>query len=163
MIEEIRIVEGYGHKEEILSLFKEYTEMLIGLNGSYREYLKVQHYDDEIEELEKKYAKPRGRLYLAKTGDESAACIAVRPLTEKRCELKRLFVRPCFRGNHIASRLIDLVLKEAKEEGYEELLLDTVPELEAAIHLYKAKGFEETDCYNDSPPELPTLFFRRVL
>ncbi len=63
--------------------------------------------------------------------------------------MKRLYVRPEFRGNHLAQILIDRILKEAKTIGYSFMLLDTLPFLQSAIYLYKKYGFYEIDCYNN--------------
>ena len=101
--------------------------------------------------LEEKYGPPRGRLYLARWGGETAGCIALRPLDEHRCEMKRLYVRPAFRNRGIARKLVDTILADARSIGYHEMLLDTLPFLTEAIAMYEGLGFVRTECYNDSP------------
>lgn len=164
----MKIVPGYGQPQEVVSLFTEYTEMLKAGEPAFREYLEIQHYDEELEHPERKYAPPAGRLYLAyvapnevmkagaaqtdgMTEEVVAGCIAFRKLDDERCEMKRLYVRPEFRGRKIGSRLIEQVIEDAKEEGYKSMLLDTLPFLKSALAIYKAYGFYEIPCYNDSP------------
>lgn len=159
----IEITEGYDHKEEILSLFTEYTNMLISLDEKFSAYLRVQHYDEEIKDLEEKYGRPDGRLYLVLIDGKAAGCIAMRRLDEDKCEMKRLYLRPECRGHHLGEKLVDLILREAKQQGYKEMYLDTLPHLASAVHIYRSRGFQQIECYNDSPRELPTLFFKKQL
>lgn len=65
--------------------------------------------------------------------------------------MKRLFVRPSFRGKQIGNQLIQQIINDAKEIGYSYMLLDTLPFLKNAIHMYKKWGFYEIESYNDSP------------
>ena len=94
----LELLPGYDRPAEILSLFTEYTRMLVSHDPSFQIYLDIQHYEDEIRDLEAKYGRPEGRLYLALWDGEAAGCIALRKLDEERCEMKRLYVRPAFRG-----------------------------------------------------------------
>lgn len=147
----LELIPGYDHPEEILSLFTEYTHMLVSHDPSFQIYLDIQHYADEIRDLEAKYGRPEGRLYLALWDGEAAGCIALRRLDEQRCEMKRLYVRPAFRGHRIGDALVDRVIGDARAIGYRHMLLDTLPFLESAIHMYQKRGFYEIPCYNDSP------------
>lgn len=160
---QIELTEGLDNKDEILNLFAEYTALLTNLETRFSKYLEIQHYDDEIKHLEAKYSRPYGRLYLCKVDGKSAGCIALRKLSDSKCEMKRLFIRPEFRGLHIGSILVDHVIADAREIGYREMYLDTIPQFRSAIEIYKSRGFEETARYNDSPEELPTLFFIKML
>ena len=94
----LELIPGYDRPAELLSLFTEYTRMLVSHDPSFQIYLDIQHYEDEIRDLEAKYGQPEGRLYLALWEGEAAGCIALRKLDEQRCEMKRLYVRPAFRG-----------------------------------------------------------------
>ena len=96
---------------------------------------------------------PEGRLYLAYCGGQLAGCIGLRKINDVRCEMKRLYVRPEFRGKCIGSMLIQKIIEDAKEIGYQHMLLDTLPFLESAVHMYKKWGFYEIESYNDSPME----------
>lgn len=151
---EIKIVSTYD-REEIGGLFSEYTEMLIKGDPSIKEYLEIQNYDEELAHLEDKYGLPEGRLYVAYCDGEPAGCIGLKPLNKKAVgdsgEVKRLYVRPEFRGQHIGSLLIQRIKEDASEIGYRHLYLDTLPFLESAVRLYKRLGFYEIEKYNNSP------------
>ena len=155
----LELIPGYDRPAEILSLFTEYTRMLVSHDPSFQIYLDIQHYEDEIRHLEAKYGWPEGRLYLALWEGEAAGCIALRKLDEQRCEMKRLYVRPAFRGHRIGDALVDRIIQDAKAIGYRYMLLDTLPFLESAIHMYQKRGFYEIPCYNDSPVET-TIFMQ---
>lgn len=147
----IKIIPAYDHPEEIGTLFSEYTNMLIAGDPSFQEYLDIQNYEEEIKHLEVKYGTPTGRLYLAYYEDKLAGCIGLRKIDDKNCEMKRLYVRPEFRGKHIGNQLIQKIIEDAKVIGYSYMLLDTLPFLESAIHMYKKFGFYEIESYNNSP------------
>lgn len=148
---DIKIIPGYDYPEEVKALFREYTDMLIAGDSSFRKYLDIQHYGDELENLEAKYGAPSGRLYLATCGGTIAGCIALRRIDALRCEMKRLYVRPQFRNFGIASQLVNRIICDAKAIGYRRMLLDTLPFLDTAIKMYAKYGFYEIESYNDSP------------
>ena len=158
----VEIVDGLEHRSKVISLFDEYTRMLVSLDPSFRLYLDIQHYEDEIRDLEGKYAPPYGRLYLLLVDGKAAGCIALRRLDEWRCELKRLYVRPQYRGCGYSRLLLDRIVSDARAIGYTLMLLDSLPELESALSLYRSYGFVETACYNDSPVE-NTVFMELAL
>ena len=147
----IELVEAYTHKDEVKNLFTEYTNMLIEGDSDFKTYLSLQNYDNELEHLETKYGKPNGRIYLAYYDKKLAGCIGLRKLDNENCEMKRLYVKPKFRGKKIASILVKHIIQEAKEIGYKHILLDTLPFLETAINMYKSYGFYEIESYNNSP------------
>ena len=145
--------DGCAFPEEVGTLFSEYTQMLIDGDPAFRDYLTIQNYDGELAHLEQKYGRPDGRLYLADWDGKLAGCIGLRKLDGTRCEMKRLYVRPEFRGHHIAQTLVEQVLQDALDIGYRAMLLDTLPFLDSALRLYRKLGFYEIPCYNDSPME----------
>ena len=147
----IKIVPAYEYPKEVGILFSEYTDMLIAGDSLFQKYLDIQHYDDEIKHLEIKYGMPYGRLYLAYYDGEVAGCIGLRKIDDKNCEMKRLYVRPQFRGKKIGKQLTLKIIEDAKEIGYSNMLLDTLPFLDIAIDMYKKFGFYEIESYNDSP------------
>ena len=147
----IKILPAYDFPEDIKLLFSEYTDILIEGDPSFKEYLEIQNYDDELKHLEKKYGLPYGRLYLVYYNNEVAGCIGLKKIDKKNCEMKRLYVRPKFRGKQIGEQLIEKIIKAAKEIGYSYMLLDTLPFLKGAIYLYKKYGFYEIASYNNSP------------
>ena len=152
-MEELKLVYAYDRQEEVGELFKEYTDMLIAGDKEFAEYLKIQKYDNELENPASKYGMPEGRLYLAYVGDKLAGCVGLKKLDDagQQCELKRMYVRPQFRGKRMGERLLEVILNDAKEIGYKEMLLDTLPFLKSAIKMYQRRGFYEIPCYNDSP------------
>lgn len=153
MKHQIEISPGYMYADEIKQLFLEYTQMLTQNDNHFAKYLELQQYDKELDHLDEKYGLPNGRLYLVKFDQEPAGCIALRKIDEATCEMKRLYVRPKYRGLGLADKLIQRLIADAKEIGYQAMLLDTLPFLEAAVHLYKKLGFYEVECYNNSPIE----------
>ena len=159
-MEELELIPGYDHPQEMVALFQEYTRMLVENNSSFQQYLDLQNYEAEIRDLELKYGPPGGRLYLARCGGEAVGCIALRRLDEQRGELKRLYVRPAYRGRGFATTLVRRIIQDAREAGYTQLLLDTEPFLQAALRIYKGLGFYEIPCYNDSP--LDTTIFLQL-
>ena len=157
------IISAYDRIEDVRSLFSEYTDMLVSINPEFHLYLDIQHYNEEKENPSLKYACPDGRLYLDVSDDGIArGCIALRKLSDGKGEVKRLYVRPGYRGNGIATALIERIIEDARDIGYKELYLDTLPELENAVRLYKSFGFEETGQYNDSPVD-KTIFMKLSL
>ena len=114
-------------------------------------YLALQDYQNELIHLESKYGMPEGRLYLAFRDGSPAGCVGLRKLDERNCEMKRLYVRPQYRGARIGERLARQVIDDARAIGYAHMLLDTFPFLESAIRMYRALGFYEVERYNDNP------------
>lgn len=156
---QLELIPAYGHREEIVTLFTEYTNMLMEQDEIVRQYLILQSYEKELAHPEEKYGMPEGRLYLACWEGRLAGCIGLRKLDEERGELKRLYVRPEFRGRRMGEALIRRILDDAREIGYRHVLLDTLPFLHAAIRLYREMGFYEIGCYNESPVET-TIFMQ---
>lgn len=152
-MDNLELVYAYDRRAEVGELFKEYTDMLIEGDSEFAEYLKIQKYDKELENPASKYGMPEGRLYLAYVDEKLAGCVGLKKLDEAglQCELKRLYVRPQFRGKKMGERLLDVILKDAREIGYKAMLLDTLPFLKTAISMYQRRGFYEIPCYNDSP------------
>jgi len=114
-----------------------------------------QNFDGELAELPGKYAPPAGRLLLATDDDnQPAGCIALRKLGPQVCEMKRLFVRPAYRGQGVGKVLVDKVIDEARNIGYTYMRLDTLPGLmDTAIALYRSLGFVEIAAYSADPVE----------
>jgi len=120
-----------------------------------------QNFEQELEQLPGPYGSPRGRLVLCEVDSRFAACIALKPLESGVCELKRLFVRPEFRGRRLGKRLAEHVIREAREIGYTTMRLDTIRgTMDNAIALYESLGFKEIPPYYNNP--IPNAFFMEL-
>lgn len=129
----LTICPAYDRPEEVKALFLEYTDFLLKSDPSFAAFLELQNYDRELDHLEEKYGLPKGRLYLALVDDAIAGCIALHPLSDTECELKRLYVKDAFRGQGIAEHLVEKLIDDAREMGYDAMLLDTLPFLKGAL------------------------------
>lgn len=155
---DIRFLDGCAHPSQVGPLFQEYTDMLLAENPAFAKYLQLQNYDRELIHLEAKYGPPGGRLYLLTTAEgEAAGTGALRRLDDSMCELKRLYIRPAFRGRGLAEETVRRLIGDARHLGYRRMVLDTFPFLEAAIRLYKKLGFREIESYNGAP--MPDLIY----
>lgn len=135
---------GHQDMEHIRVLFVEYQEWL-------EVDLCFQGFDKEISTLPGAYGPPGGRLLLARDGDAIAGGVGFRPLSPGACEMKRLYVRPPWRGRGLGRRLAQAVIDDAAAAGYGRMCLDTLPRLAAAIGLYRSLGFVDTQAYYENP------------
>ena len=126
--------------------------------------LAYQGFAAELAAMPGKYAPPAGELLLARDEHGGAiGCVGLRPLDAPLCcEMKRLYVCPEWRGGGVGQALIDGVVERARQIGYREIRLDTLPSMAAARMLYRQSGFEITEPYYDTPVAR-TLFMRRRL
>lgn len=144
----IRPARGAGDLGAVALLMAEYA-------ASLPVDLAYQDFASELAGLPGKYAPPEGELFLA--SDRAGAplgCVALRPLPspDRRCEMKRLFLRPAARGLGLGRALMAQVIEAARANGYRELCLDTLPTMVSAISLYEAAGFRRVDPYYAPTP-----------
>ncbi|OEU65080.1 MAG: hypothetical protein BBJ57_06040 [Desulfobacterales bacterium PC51MH44] len=110
-----------------------------------------QDFNEELRNLPGAYARPQGCLLLAQENDTVIGCVAMRPLEETVCEMKRMYVIPRFRGRGVGRLLANAVIAEAKQYGYQRMCLDTVSSMATAKALYKSLGFRQIPPYCHNP------------
>src|SRR5439155_19572246 len=131
----------------VRELFLEYAQSL-GFS------LCFQSFDKELDGLPGDYAPPDGRLLLAACEGVVGGCVALRKLDQEICEMKRLYLRPQFRGKGLGLILAERVIAEARQVGYKQLRLDTVePVMKTAVAIYRKLGFRQIAPYRSNPIE----------
>jgi ribosomal protein S18 acetylase RimI-like enzyme len=151
------IVEaGPGDLDDIAALFRAYAaELPVDLA--------LQGFELELAGLPGDYAPPTGAILIARGPDGAAlGCIGLRSLGDSTCEMKRLYVQPAARQTGLGKALAVAVIEAARQRGYREMKLDTLPQLKQAIALYRSLGFAPVAPYGDHPYE-GTLCFGRML
>ena len=157
---DISIIEPSAaeHIDWVREIFLEYAN---SLNID----LCFQGFELELKELPGEYAQPRGALLLAMVNQQVAGCCALRPLDSadeaNASEMKRLYVRPAFRGLGLGRQLAEAVMDAARRHGYSSIFLDTLDEMETARALYEDLGFEEIPPYYHNP--VPGAHYLRVM
>lgn len=149
----IKIVEANTKEfvEKTKELIREYAQSLefdLGFQG----------FDQEMENFPGQYASPRGCLYIALDADQPVGCVALRDLGQGVCEMKRLYVKKHLRGQKVGRLLAEVIIKAARDMGYNYMRLDTIPSMKHANMLYNALGFKKIAPYRFNPIEGATFF-----
>ena len=138
------IIDGKHHINQVRNLIIEYTQML-------NRDLSFQNIDDELKDPSKKYTASAGELLVAIESDEVVGMIAYHKHSATRCEMKRLYVKPKYRGMKLGEQLIQKLIELAIQSGYTEMVLDTLLPLQSAIYLYQKLGFQQCEPYYNNP------------
>lgn len=147
---DIRQVQTDDQLQAVRAMFQEYHSEL-------PPQIRTRHFDQEVDSLPGKYAPPAGALLLATIHGQPAGCVGLRPYPEleRACEMKRLFVRPAFRGDKLGVLLVQQIISEARKRGYERLRLDThPPTMQSAVGLYQKFNFVVVTEVTNPVPEL---------
>jgi ribosomal protein S18 acetylase RimI-like enzyme len=138
----------------VRELFREY-ERDIGVDLSF------QGFSGELASLPGKYSEPAGALIVAWDGTAACGCIALRPIDDGICEMKRLYVRAAYRRLGVGRELVTRIMDSARQKGYTRIRLDTLPSMANAIRLYREIGFREIEPYVYNP--IPGTHFMEKL
>jgi ribosomal protein S18 acetylase RimI-like enzyme len=148
-------------KSDMLEIFPAKTDedfeiakkLLVEYGNSLSFHLSFQDFEEELANLPGDYVRPAGCLLLAVYKEQPVGCVGLRKLNDGVCEMKRLYVKPQFRGLGIGRALAEAVIVEARKIGYNYMRLDTVPSMEVASALYVSVGFKKSSAYRYNPIE----------
>ncbi len=159
---EIRLAASQEDLEQIRHLFREYFEWV---TRDMKFDLTYQGAEDELASLPGAFSLPDGCLLLAESDGQAVGCVALRRHDAHTCELKRMYVKPGYRGRGIGRALGERIIHEAKRRGYRSMVLDTEVSLRGAQHLYDSLGFKPTQQYYEVPPDIlkRTIFMELAL
>lgn len=129
---------------QVKALFLEYAESLEFSLG-------FQDFEEEMADMPGEYARPDGCILLALQSSKAIGCVALKKLEPDICEMKRLYVRPEFRGKRIGWKLSEMIIEEARKIGYKKMRLDTLSSMTEAISIYRSLGFYDIQPYRYNP------------
>jgi len=147
------VVKGFSFTQaETPSQIGQARELFLEYAQSLGFSLCFQNFDKELADLPGEYSPAAGRLLLAEYDGQLAGCIALHKLEPTICEMKRLYLRPQFRGKGLGRALADRIIAEARLIGYKRMRLDTVePVMKDAVGMYRKLGFKEIAPYRENP------------
>jgi len=148
-----RVVKGFAFAQaESAAQISQARELFLEYAQSLGFSLCFQNFDQELANLPGDYVLPAGRLLLAEYEGQVAGCVALHQLEPGICEMKRLYLRPQFRGKSLGRALAERIITEARQIGYQRMRLDTVePIMKDAVAMYRKLGFQEIAPYRPNP------------
>ncbi len=147
------VVKGFAFAQaELPAQIAQARELFLEYAQSLGFSLCFQNFDEELAGLPGDYAPPEGRLLLASYEGRLAGCVALHKIDSSTCEMKRLYLRPQFRGKRLGAALAQSIISEARQIGYQRMRLDTVePVMGDAVAMYRKMGFREIAPYRENP------------
>ena len=142
----MNIIQALSNQQVLIA-----KELFVEYANSLNIDLCFQNFDKELAQLPGEYTPPDGRLLLIEHQGDNAGCVALRKIDNLTCEMKRLYVKPVYRGKGLGKILAEKIIEEARTIGYKKMRLDTLPVMKEAINLYKAIGFKEIESYRYNP------------
>ncbi len=143
--------------QELFAEYKAWDIEMSGRVGLSADTLQDFDYKESIDELVAEFAPPSGRLLLASFDGQVAGCAGLRPLSPEIGEMRRVYVRPAFRGKGLGRAMIEAVIAAARLIGYRKLRLETASFMEGAQTLYRSLGFDLIEPYREIPNEMKHL------
>lgn len=138
----------------VQELIREFTSWAISLEEGSEKAPTFDDLEAELATIPGPYSPPTGCLLLASADGTPAGCIALRPLDSETAELKRMYVRPAFRGQRIGAQLVEALLQRARAAGYRQVILDSHQTMTAAHKVYYAAGFQQVEGPADFPEDI---------
>lgn len=150
---------------KIIKAQAEHVEIVRGMFRKYQAWVDndicFKGFEEEIANLPGQYSPPKGVIYLAYDETEVVACAAIRPRIDKsetEAELKRIFVKDNYRGHGLGKEIFDFAMLGAKEMGYKTVVIETLPIMTAAQHLYEDYGFVRATAYFENADDSVDFF-----
>ncbi|WP_047546943.1 GNAT family N-acetyltransferase [Psychroserpens sp. Hel_I_66] len=134
-IREIRAEDNPQVEAVIKNCFKDFGLPTVG----------TAYEDAETPFMNEAYSEDRAVYFVVENGLEILGGAGIKQLKDYRgnvCELQKMYFSSKLRGQGFGKKLMEKCLEAAKDFGYEQVYLETIPTLEAAIHIYEEFGFK---------------------
>ena len=141
----------------VRELMREYATWAFTLVPDSNKAPAWEGFDKELATLPGVYAPPAGRLLLATQDGQPAGCVCLKGHDDTTSELKRLYVRPTFRGQNIGQQLVKMLVEEARQSGYQRIVLDSHSSMKKAHAIYQEVGFRLKSAPHDFPEHLKPI------
>jgi GNAT superfamily N-acetyltransferase len=163
-VSEARIVsyDDEKHRESFYEITQEYftwvhQQVLSIFNMEVFTGGDITGYLDKVFPDYRSISPPHGEVFILEVGGQVVGMCVLKELQKGVGEIKRMYVRPDYRGNGYGSFILDRLEERAREFGYKVLRLDTNKFMKAAQHVYYKRGFVERGVYPGSEWERARL------